>query len=508
MKKCIGSYTKTTVKNLNSAIQSPVIPKSELLERRFIEIEEMVTSPNIKIQKFIEPKLLDVISPSIYKKASLIFFKRLLVDLFSNNQRNLFDALIYFRMFVKQKLTLTPHNTIILDGFKSSFELGKTITSEIDKNLAGGEKGNDFAVESLKNYLKKRDGVEIPVEDICIAGSAKQSILQLFECLHESNKTAVMLPNPKLVDVENMARFMDYQIYHYDLDENDGWSLDTRALKEILSKIVETNVQEITLVVENPHRLTSNIMTEPEIANLFNTLKDVRINIIVNETGCEDTYNANKWLSFSKHKEFLNDHKNIRMAIVTDLGLNGVGDYGIKSSFIQFFNFNEEVKGKFYRLLQGNGLNLPGHVFTYFYAQFMTGELKSKIHDTVYNALEQEYNSAKLQNEFRALGCKKFIDETPGLFIHDIKSGPYILARIDLPKNFVKEAEAKAIKPDEYFCLKLLEHQGYVIQPGHLFVSNADNYYLKMQILPFEHKEFLKIWNNITYFYESCVCNP
>ena len=83
----------------------------------------------------------------------------------------------------------------------------------------------------------------------------------------------------------------------------------------------------------------------------------------------------------------------------------------------------------------------------------------------------------------------------------------YLFPKITLPPRAIKEAEAKGVAADEFYCMQLLEETGFCMVAGTGFLQQPDTLHFRSTFLAPEgeidefisvvaafHEGFLKEW--------------
>jgi len=94
------------------------------------------------------------------------------------------------------------------------------------------------------------------------------------------------------------------------------------------------------------------------------------------------------------------------------------------------------------------------------------------------------YNSLKS----RASLVVSRLNSLPGINCQPSEGALYAFPKIILPKEAISFANSKNLKPDMFYCLRLLEETGLCVVPGSGFGQKEGEYHFRTTILPKENE--------------------
>merc|ERR1712232_180667 len=84
----------------------------------------------------------------------------------------------------------------------------------------------------------------------------------------------------------------------------------------------------------------------------------------------------------------------------------------------------------------------------------------------------------------RAKMLSEGLNAIPGISTRHIQGAMYAFAKVELPEKAVKQAEAKGMEGDAFWCLELVDKTGIVCVPGSGFGQKQGTFHFRITILP------------------------
>jgi histidinol-phosphate aminotransferase len=124
----------------------------------------------------------------------------------------------------------------------------------------------DTLCNSLREKLSKK--FDLPIDNILVGAGSSEIISMLYTAFVELDES-ILVPNPSFMLYKVLAKFMNLNIEHYDLNEDFSYNID-----EIISK--NKPKTKIILVV-SPNNPTGTIITKNQLEKLLDNLRDDQI---------------------------------------------------------------------------------------------------------------------------------------------------------------------------------------------------------------------------------------
>lgn len=92
------------------------------------------------------------------------------------------------------------------------------------------------------------------------------------------------------------------------------------------------------------------------------------------------------------------------------------------------------------------------------------------------------------------------LNSLKGMKCNKIEGAMYAFPSIELSNHIIKNAEENNMKPDYYYCLKLLEETGLITVPGSGFGQKEGTYHIRLTNLINPKEELVKTLEKIGEF--------
>lgn len=116
------------------------------------------------------------------------------------------------------------------------------------------------------------------------------------------------------------------------------------------------------------------------------------------------------------------------------------------------------------------------------------------------NKYETEVNNTFNNLKEKAKIMHKQLNSLKGMKCNEIEGAMYAFPSIELPSHIIKQAYEKNMKPDYYYCLKLLEETGLITVPGSGFGQKDGTYHIRLTNLINPKEELIKTLQKIGEF--------
>jgi alanine transaminase len=101
-----------------------------------------------------------------------------------------------------------------------------------------------------------------------------------------------------------------------------------------------------------------------------------------------------------------------------------------------------------------------------------------------YETYNKEYNSIYEGLKKRANALYEAFGKMTGVQCQDPQGAMYLFPTITLPEKAVKAAEEAGKKPDEFYCLRMLDATGICVVPGSGFGQKEGTWHFRTTFLP------------------------
>ena len=97
---------------------------------------------------------------------------------------------------------------------------------------------------------------------------------------------------------------------------------------------------------------------------------------------------------------------------------------------------------------------------------------------------DKEYSAIYTGLQQRAFSLQKTFNTMTGVTCNDPQGAMYLFPQITLSKKAQEKAKEEGFKPDEYYCLRMLDATGVCVVPGSGFGQVEGTWHFRTTFLP------------------------
>jgi alanine transaminase len=219
------------------------------------------------------------------------------------------------------------------------------------------------------------------------------------------------------------------------------------------------------ICVINPGNPTGASLSESDIEAVITLAAEINLVIIADEVYQTNVYRG-EFHSFKKVLRNLQARDSQKFGQVELVSLHStskgmVGECGHRGGYFELVGFHPEVAAQIYKLVS---ITLCPPVIGQCLVELMVnppqpGSESFQLYETEYNSI---FNGLKERSQ-ALYGAFKSMT---GVSCQDPQGAMYIFPTISLPKKAIDKAESLGRKPDEYYCLRMLDTTGICVVPG------------------------------------------
>ncbi|XP_074429796.1 alanine aminotransferase 1-like isoform X3 [Larus michahellis] len=337
--------------------------------------------------------------------------------------------------FLRQVAAVCAHPELLGDG--SIPADAKNRAGRVLRRLQGGSPGaynleyvTDAVAEKVARYLERRDGGTPgdPRRVVPCGGTAAAmvDVLSLLVDAGSAVATGVLVPVPGPPLLGGATGLAGAVAVPYPLDEERGWAVDGRAVREALRRARDTCHPKVLCVV-NPGDPTGHVLSRQNMEDVVRLVAEENLLLLADEVQQERAFLPGRpFLSFKRVLWEMGAPLSSAVQLVSFYSLSkGAGGGGFRAGFFELVNIDPSVLKCFYTW----GLS----VYPSILGQVM---LESAM-------------------------------EPP------LPSDP----------SFPAFEEMLGLEPDVFFCQKLLEATGIVLAPGSEFGQPEGTHHVGLSLL-------------------------
>lgn len=371
--------------------------------------------------------------------------------------------------------------------------------------LRGSSKVCDSSSDSLVKIAKKiteRDGHPSNADDIFLTAGASSGVNTLLHTICASKSSGVLIPIPQYPLYTATLALVDATPVPYYLDEPLSWATDVPAIREEIVKAKAAGVELRSIVVINPGNPTGATLTEQNITDVITLAAEEHLVIMADEVYQTNVYQG-KFHSFKKilrnlQKENPGKYDHVELVSFHSVSKGMVGECGHRGGYFELVGFDKEVQAQIYKLVS---ITLCPPVIGQCLVELMVNPPKEGSES--YELYRQEYNGNL--NSYQQFPCytkanyfitgiyeglkkrsqalHQAFGKMRGVSCQDPLGAMYLFPTITIPQKAVEAAEKEGRKPDEFYCMRLLDATGICVVPGSGFGQREGTWHFRTTFL-------------------------
>lgn len=270
----------------------------------------------------------------------------------------------------------------------------------------------------------------------------------------------------------------------YYLNEQDSWSTDIPQLREELVRAKSRGIDVRCIVVINPGNPTGSSLREEDIRAVIDLAREENILILADEVYQTNVFGLNKFVSFKKVLSQAmaenpdQGYDRVLLVSLHSISKGMVGECGHRGGYFELVNFPPDVTAQIYKYVT---ITLCPSVIGQVLVELMVNPPKPG--DASYELYQHEYNHIFGTLGSRAQALHEAFQKMEGVSCNAPQGSMYLFPTINLPQRFIERAQSMGKKPDELYCLMLLDATGVCIVPGSGFGQKENEWHFRTTFL-------------------------
>ncbi|XP_063183761.1 alanine aminotransferase 1-like [Chroicocephalus ridibundus] len=389
--------------------------------------------------------------------------------------------------FLRQVAAVCAHPELLGDG--SIPADAKNRAGRVLRRLQGGSPGaynleyvTDAVAEKVARYLERRDG-GIPGDPrrVVPCGGTAAAMVDVLSLLVDAGSavaTGVLVPVPGPPLLGGATGLAGAVAVPYPLDEERGWAVDGRAVREALRRARDTCHPKVLCVV-NPGDPTGHVLSRQNMEDVVRLAAEENLLLLADEVQQERAFLPGRpFLSFKRVLWEMGAPLSSAVQLVSFYSLSkGAGGGGFRAGFFELVNIDPSVLKCFYTW----GLSVyPSILGQVMLESAMEPPLPS---DPSFPAFEEHRQGLLRDLAHNARLVQEVLGRAPGIRCRPVQGGARAFPRIQLPPRAQRQARMLGLEPDVFFCQKLLEATGIVLAPGSEFGQPEGTHHVGLSLL-------------------------
>ncbi|KAK9364779.1 pyridoxal phosphate-dependent transferase [Lipomyces kononenkoae] len=391
--------------------------------------------------------------------------------------------------FFRQVLSLVQYPPLLEDEYadkifpRDSIERARTLLNEIGSIGAySHSQGVPYIRKSIAKFIEERDSFPADPKDIYLTGGASSAVSSLLTTICGGPETGVMIPVPQYPLYSATLTIANATPIPYLLDESTGWSTDINHIATVVKNAHVKGVDLKAMVVINPCNPTGSCLSREEVKGIITLAAENTFMIIADEVYQTNIYEG-EFHSFKKllrelQRDVPGKYDSVELASLHSTSKGVVGECGQRGGYVELVGIDELVLEQFYKLVS---ISLCPAVSGQVLTELMVNPPRPG--DESYPLYKEEVDAVYKTLKERAFLLFNAFKEMEGVSCQEPMGAMYLFPTIRLPLKAMKEAQRRNEKPDQFYCLELLEKTGLCVVPGSGFGQKDSTFHFRTTCL-------------------------
>ncbi|RSL62507.1 hypothetical protein CEP54_005708 [Fusarium duplospermum] len=319
--------------------------------------------------------------------------------------------------------------------------------------------------ESVAKFIERRDGFPADPSKIYLSAGASSGVNTLLHTICANPNTGILIPIPQYPLYTATLTLLNAKAVPYLLDESKNWGTDLETIRASYDKAVEEGTDVRCIVIINPGNPTGASLPEEDIRAVLEFANEKNLVVMADEVYQTNVF-VGKFHSFKAVLRRLQEENpgkfdGLELASLHSISKGMVGECGHRGGYFELVNFDPEVEANIYKFVS---IMLCSPVIGQCIVELMVNPPKEG--EPSYELYQKEYNGIFEGLRERATALHKAFAEMEGVECAAPRGSMYLFPTITLPEKAAEAAAAEGRKPDEFYCMRLLEATGICVVPG------------------------------------------
>jgi len=322
--------------------------------------------------------------------------------------------------------------------------------------------------------------------NIFLYNGASPAVQNVLNLLIRNQKDGILTPIPQYPLYSASITLLGGTQVGYYLNEETGWELKMDELEKVYQQAVNQAICVRALVMINPGNPTGNILSQNNIKQIIQFCHKRQILLMADEVYQENVYIKDR-ISFISAKKVLSEmgpeYNNFELISFHSISKGIIGECGHRGGYLEAVNIDEDVKLQLFKL---SAVNLcPNTVGQILVATMVN---PPKVGEESYPLYQKETTEIYESLKRRALKLTNFLDALEGVSCNPAEGAMYAFPQIRLPAKAVEAAKEQGKKPDDFYCISMLDATGVCVVPGSGFGQRDGTFHFRTTFLPPENE--------------------
>lgn len=330
--------------------------------------------------------------------------------------------------------------------------------------------------------MKGRDGHPADPSHIYLSGGASSAVNTLLHVICAGPKTGILTPIPQYPLYTALLSVLDATCVPYYLDEQSNWGTSVAQIKESYEKAKSSGVDVSAIVVINPGNPTGASLSENDVRSVLEFAAENNLVVLADEV-----YQANVFVgafhSFRKvlynlRSEDAEKYGKLELASMHSTSKGLIGECGHRGGYFELIGFDPKVEEQIYKFVS---ITLCAPVIGQCLVELMVNPPQPG--SPSYDLYHQENSAIFDELKRRAYALWEAFKDMEGVECAEPQGSMYLFPTIRLPPKAAEAAEKLGRKPDEFYCLRMLDATGVCIVAGSGFGQAEGSLHFRITFL-------------------------
>ncbi|CAG8545973.1 1232_t:CDS:2 [Paraglomus occultum] len=369
-----------------------------------------------------------------------------------------------------------------------------------------GAYSHSQGIESIRKdvaeFIEERDGYPADPNLIFLTQGASQGIQNVLQLIISHSNVGVMIPIPQYpLYTATLALYNGKPVPYY-LNEEQDWGLDIAELTSSLAQARSKGVEVRALVILNPGNPTGQCLSEQNMKEIIEFCSQEKLILLADEVYQANVYYPSQ-RPFHSFKKILKSmgpkYNDFELFSFHSISKGLIGECGRRGGYFECTGIDPKVVDELYKIAS---VNLCPNVHGQVMVDLMVKPPKSG--DPSYELYEKECKNIYESLKRRSAKLCDVFNSMEGVTCNPAQGAMYLFPQIKLPQKAIEAAKSSGQKPDEFYCLAMLDATGVCVVPGSGFGQKDNTWHFRSTFLPPEelfdefcglltkfHKEFM-----------------
>jgi len=268
----------------------------------------------------------------------------------------------------------------------------------------------------------------------------------------------------------------------YHLNEEKNWGLTTAELSRSLKESQQSGITPRALVIINPGNPTGQVLLEKNMREIVEFCYENSLVLLADEVYQENIY-VKEQKPFHSFKKVLSSmgpkYADFQLMSFHSISKGFLGECGHRAGYLEAVGLDADVRAQLYKL--SSVLLCPNTSGQLLLDVMVT---PPKIGEESYEFYTKERDAVVESLKRRATKLTTFLNTLEGVTCNPAEGAMYAFPQIRLTSSALEAAKKANKKPDDFYCISLLESTGVCVVPGSGFGQKEGTLHFRTTFLP------------------------